>query len=140
MNLTWLWRKKCEVYHSLEPFKEGSTYHQQKFGGSVLLSSLFNAILLYGHISAPFKHGLIILIPKGHNKHLSLPLTIEVQLCISVFEKVLLHVLCLTDQQAQLNPLQGSFRPGFSCLHPAFIFKRQFPQSGNRRKKGSWLF
>ena len=32
-----------------------------------------------------------------------------------VFEKVLLHRV--SDQQDQLNPLQGGFRPGFSCLH-----------------------
>ena len=47
-----------------------------KFGGSGLrrvLCALFNSILLSGHIPASFRHGLIIPIPKGNNKDLSIP-------------------------------------------------------------------
>ena len=39
-----------------------------------------------------------------------------------MFEKVIL--LRLSDLQAKLNPLQGGFRTGFSCLHSAFVFQR----------------
>ena len=56
------------------------TNEHLKFEGSVLptiLSALFNAVLLSGHIAAPFRHGLIIPIPKGHNKDLSCSLSIK---------------------------------------------------------------
>ena len=70
-------------------------------------------------------HGFIIPIPEVHNKDMSLPSNYRGITLLSVigkvFEKVLL--LRLSEQQAQLNPLQGGFRAGFSCLHSAFIFQ-----------------
>ena len=102
-----------------------------------ILSSLFNAILISGHIRAPFKLGLIIPIPKGHNKDSCIPTNyrgITLLLVIwKVFEKVLLHLV--TDQQAQLNPLQGGFRPGFSCLHSTFILQGAIFCVQERKKK-----
>ena len=47
-----------------------------------------------------------------------------------VFEKVLLH--CVTDQQDQL---QGRFRPGFSCLHSAFILQEAISSVRERKMK-----
>ena len=91
----------------------------------MVLSALFNVILLSGHIPASFRHGLIIHLPKGNNKDLSIPTNyrgITLSSVIGkVFEKVLLHHL--SDQQSQLNPLQGGFRSGFSCVHSAFILQ-----------------
>ena len=66
------------VIHSL-PLKKAAgpdqlTNEHLKFGSSllpVILSTLFNAILLSGHIPAPFKHGFIV--PKGHNKDMPVP-------------------------------------------------------------------
>ena len=89
-----------------------------------ILTALFNAVLLSGHIPAPFRHGLNIPVPKGHNKDLSKPTNYRGITLLSVFgkvfEKVLLHRL--TDQ-SQVNPLQGSFKSGHSCLHLAFILQ-----------------
>ena len=108
-----------------------------KFGSSllpVILSTLFNAILLSGHIPAPFKHGLYLSIPKGHNKDMSVPSNYSLLSVIgNVFEKVLL--LHLSEQQAQLNPLQGGFRAGFSCLHSAFIFQEAVSSMREQKKK-----
>ena len=96
------------IIHSL-PLKKAAgpdriTNEHLKFGGSVLpaiLSSLFNAILISGHIPAPFKLGLIIPIPKSHNKDLSIPTTYRGITLLSViskdFEKVLLNRV--SDQQ-----------------------------------------
>ena len=49
-----------------------------------------------------------------------------------VFEKVLL--LRLSEQQAQLNPLQGGFKDGFSCLHSAFIFQEAVSYMWEQKK------
>ena len=84
-----------------------------------ILSFLFNAILISGCIPAPFKLGFIIRIPNGFNKDLSIPTNYRGITLLSVISKVfLLHHV--RDQQDQLNPLQGGFRPGFSCLHIPF--------------------
>ena len=132
------------IIHSL-PLKKAAgpdriTNEHLKFGGSVLpaiLSSLFNAILISGHIPAPFKLGLIIPIPKSHNKDLSIPSNYRgitlLSVIAKVFEKVLLHRV--SDQQDQLNPLQGGFRPGFSCLHSAFILQEAISSVRERKKK-----
>ena len=132
------------IIHSL-PLKKAAgpdhvTNEHLKFGGSILppiLSSLFNAILISGHIPTPFKLGLIIPIPKGHDKDLSIPTNYRGITLLSVigkvFEKVLLHRV--SDQQAHLNPLQGGFRPGFSCLHSAFILQEAISSVRERKKK-----
>ena len=120
------------IIHSLPLRKAAGPDHitneHLKFGGSELptvFSALFNAILLSGHIPVSFRHGLIIPIPKGNNKDLSIPTNYRGVTLSSVigkvFEKVLLHRL--TEQQSHLNPLQGGFRSGFSCLHSAFILQ-----------------
>ena len=109
-----------------------------KFGSSllpVILSTLFNAILLSGHIPAPFKHGFIIPIPKGHSKDMSVPS--RASLCYRSLARFLkkLLLLCLSEQQAQLNPLQGVFTAGFSCLHSAFIFQEAVSSMREQKKK-----
>ena len=38
-----------------------------------ILATIFNSILLSGHVPSAFRHGLIIPIPKGPNKDLSVP-------------------------------------------------------------------
>ena len=44
-------------------------------------------------------------------------------------------LLRLSEQQAQLNPLQGGFRAGFSCLHSAFIFQEAVSSMLEQKKK-----
>ena len=111
-----------------------------KFGGTALpaiLTRLFNAILLSCHIPDTFRHGYITLIPKGHNKDLTNPSNYRGITLLSavskVFEKVIL--LRLSDLQAKLNPLQGGFRMGFSCLHSAFVFQEAVTSLRERKQK-----
>ena len=103
----------------------------------ICCSSLFNAILICGHIPAPSKLGLIIPIPKSHTKDLSITINYRginlLSVIGKVFEKVLLHRV--SDQQDQLNPLQGCFRPGFSCLHFVFILQEAISFVRERKKK-----
>ena len=39
-----------------------------------------------------------------------------------VFEKIILLRLQATDIPGLIDPLQGGFKPGVSCLHSALIF------------------
>ena len=107
-----------------------------------ILTALFIAVLLPGHIPAPFRHGLIIPIPKGHNKDLSKPTNYRGITLLSVlgkvFEKVLLHRL--SDLQSQLNPLQGGFKSGHSCLHSAFILQEAILSLQEQKKKSFVVF
>ena len=45
------------------------------YGGELLLEhlALFNAVMEATYIPSSFPHGLVVPIPKGHNKDLSLP-------------------------------------------------------------------
>ena len=98
------------------------------YGGSLLvshLSWLFDAILASSYVPKAFKVGLIIPIPKGRNKDLSNPsnyrgITILSNLS-KLCEKLILAELRVQDSPPSLNPLQGGFRPGYSCSHCAFI-------------------
>lgn len=91
---------------------------------------------------ASFRHGLIIPIPKGHNKDLSIPTNyrgITLSSVIGkVFEKVLLRRL--TEQQSQSNPLQGGFRPGYSCLHSAFVLQETISSLREQKQKAFVAF
>ena len=82
-------------------------YPSLNCGGSVLLTiltALFNALC---YIPAPFRHmhGLIIPIPKGHNKDLSKPTNFTAITILSMFGKVFSKVFFhhLSDLQCQLN-------------------------------------
>ena len=79
----------------------------------------------FSRLGMYLRHGLIIPIPKGHNRDMTNPsnyrgITLSSVLS-KVFEKIIL--LRLVDQASQLNPLQGGFRSGHSCLHTAFILQ-----------------
>ena len=137
------------IIHSLPLWKAAGPDHitneHLKFGGSglpMVLSALFNATFLSGHIPASFRHGLIIPIPKGNNKDLSIPTNYRGITLSSVigkiFEKVLLHHL--TEQQSQLNPLQGGFRSGFSCVHSAFILQESITSIREQKQKAFVAF
>ena len=121
------------------------TNEHLKFGGSMLpavLTSLFNAILLSGYIPAVFRHGLIVPIPKGHNQVRSDPFNYRGITLLSVISKVFEKVILfrLSEQQAQLNPLQGGFRTGVSCLHSAFVFQEAISLLQEQHKKAYVAF
>ena len=117
-----------------------------KFGSHLLpglLSTLFNAILFSHHIPAAFKLSHIIPIPKGHNKDLTNPSNYRgislLSAVAKVFEKLLL--IRLTDLGTiKLNPLQGGFRPGVSCLHSAFVFQEAIFFLREKKKKAFVAF
>ena len=127
------------------PGPDHITNEHLKFGSSKLssiLTVLFNAILTSGHVPLSFRHGLIIPIPKGHNKDMTNPsnyrgITLSSVLS-KVFEKIIL--LRLVDQASQLNPLQGGFRSGHSCLHTAFILQEAIFSLREQRKKAFVAF
>ena len=115
------------------------------YGGAVLpriLTYIFNAILLSGYIPEIFKHGFIIPIPKGHSKSLNNPSNyrgITLLSCISkVFEKILLNRLLYL--QSYIHPLQGGFRPHFSCLHSAFLLQETIQSLRLKKKKAYVAF
>ena len=55
-----------------------------------------------------------------------------------LFEKLLL--LYLDDLHASLNPLQGGFRRGVSCLHTSFIFQEAVASLRDKKKKAFVAF
>ena len=72
-----------------------------------------------------FRHGLILPIPEGHNRDLSLSSNYRgitlLPVISKVFEKTILNRLShCTDR---LHPLQGGFRPNLSCNHSSFILQ-----------------
>ena len=116
-----------------------------KFGGSSLppiITLLFNAILLSGYIPVCFRHGVIIPIPKDRRKDQTDPSNYRgISLLSSIsklFEKLILHRL--EDLQSTLNPLQGGFRKGVSCLHTAFIFQEAVASLREQKKKAYVAF
>ena len=89
--------------------------------------TVLNAILASSYVPKAFKVGLVILVPKGRNKDLSNPsnyrsITILSNLSKG-FERLILTELRAQDSPPSLNPLQGGFRPGYSCSHCAFIYE-----------------
>ena len=97
------------------------------YGGEQLtlhLRSPFNLILATGHVPAAFKTGYTIPIPKSPDKDITNPSNYRgislLFIIAKVFEKSLAVKL---EEIIQLNPLQGSFHPGLSCLHTAFILQ-----------------
>ena len=88
------------------------------YGGELLklhLTALFNAIVSEAYIPKAFQLGMVIPIPKGHNKDLSVPINhrgITILSNISkVFEKLLLlKISQQTSPPPTLNQLQGGFK------------------------------
>ena len=79
------------------PGHDHITNEHLKFGSSKLSSiliALFNAVLVSGHVPLSFRRGLIIPIPRGHNKNTTNPsnyLGITLSSVMSkVFEKIIL--------------------------------------------------
>ena len=86
---------------------------------------IFNAMLASCHIPKLLTLGLVIAIPKGADKDLKNPSNYRgISLLSNVgklFEKLLLEKIL--SHGISLNPLQGGFRPGYSAIHTAFIFR-----------------
>ena len=112
------------------------------YGGELLLEHLtllFNAIMEAIYIPSSFLHGLVVPIPKGHNKDLSLPnnyrgITILSNLS-KVLEKILLLKIHQQDSPPVLNPLQGGFREQVGCIHTAFILQEAIQSLREKGKK-----
>ena len=117
------------------------------YGGKLLvkhLTIILNAIVATGHIPPSFTHGLVLPIPKGHNKDLSNPSNYRGISLLSNISKVLerlvlLHLQAL-DPPLSLNPLQGGFRPQLSCLHSAFILQETIQHLREHGKKAFVAF
>ena len=122
---------------------EIETEHLQ-FGGPSLilhLTAIFNAIFAIAHTPTPFLHDHIIPIPKGHDKDLRNPSNyrgISLLSTISkVFGKVLINIIA---PEISLNPLQGGFRAGYSCLHTAYILQEAIQHTREHKKKAYVAF
>ena len=101
-----------------------------RFGGEQLvkvLTLLFNSVVLAGHILSSFRHGLVIPIPKGHNKDLTNPSNYRGITILSnvskLLEKLVIWRISELNPPPTLNPLQGSFIIGHSCSHTALILQ-----------------
>ena len=101
----------------------------------------FNAILATGHIPASFLHGHVIPIPKGHDRDLRDPSNYRGISLLSSISKVLEKVLInIISPDISLNPLQGGFRSGYSCLHTAYILQEAIQHTRERSKKAYVAF
>ena len=108
------------------------------------LTIILNAIVATDHIPPSFTHGLVLPIPKGHNKDLSNPSNYHGISLLSNISKVLerrilLHLRAL-DPPLSLNPLQGGFRPQLSCLHSAFVLQETIQHLCEHGKKAFVAF
>ena len=130
----------CSLPHRKAAGPDGIDNEHLIFGGpmvSVCLTLIFNSILLCRYIPECFRHAYVIPILKSHNKDPSNPSNyrgISLLSAISkVFEKLLLSRL--HDLTESLNPLQGGFRSGYSCLHTAFILQEAIASQREKKKK-----
>ena len=115
-----------------------------RFGGwhlVSLLTLLFNAMMLACHIPSVFRQGLVIPIPKGHNKDLSNPSNYRGITILSNMsklpEKLVIWRISELNPSPTLNPLQGGFRSGHSCSHTALILQEAIASA---RESGSKAF
>lgn len=136
----------AEVIHSLKANKaagaDGIDPEHLIYGGDSLvvhLMVLFNAMISAAHIPEAFQLGLVIPIPKGHNKHLSVPNNYRGITILSNISKVLEKLLMLKILQQNspptLNALQGGFREHMSCAHTAFILQEAIQSLRDQGKK-----
>ena len=107
----------------------------------VHLCSIFNAILATCHVPPSFLEGYVIPIPKGHNKDLSNPSNPRGISTLSnvskIFKKLILELI---SPVLPVNPLQGGFHPGHSCLHSTFILQETINHLRERKKKAYVAF
>ena len=115
------------------------------YAGTILpdiLAAIFNPIINSGYTPKSFRHGLIIPLPKGHNKDLSNPSNFRgitlLPVISKVFEKILLNRL--SEQAGKLHPLQGGFRPGVSCIHTGFVLQEAISSTLEKREKAFVAF
>ena len=144
-------KEVAEVVESLPMHKAAETDENNPehliYGGKLLvkhLTIILNAIVATGHIPPSFTHGLVLPIPKGHNKDLSNPSNYRIISLLSNISKVLerlvlLHLRAL-DPPLSLNPLQGGFRSQLSCLHSAFILQETIQHLREHGKKAFVAF
>ena len=115
------------------------------FSGPVVFDSLlsiFNAILSSCHIPCSFRLGYVIPIPKGKENDKSNPSNYRGISLLSnmakLFEKLLLSKI--KADLSPLNPLQGGFRAGYSCLHTAFILQESIQSIRESHEKAFVAF
>ena len=105
---------------------------------------LFNAIVTSGIVPSAFRRGLVIPIPKDTKKDLSLPTNYRGITILSniskVLEKLVLLQINSQDSPPVLNPLQGGFRKGCSCLHTALVFQESVQAIRDSGKKAYVAF
>ena len=90
---------------------------------------------------APFLHGHVIPIPKGHDRDLRDPSNYRGISLLSPISKVLEKVLInIISPDITLNPLQGGFRSGYSCLHTAYILQEAIQHIREQHKKAYATF
>ena len=91
------------------------------------------------HIHEAFHLGLVIPIPKGHNKDLSVPNNYRGITILSnvskVFEKLFPLKISHQNFPPTLNPLRGGFREHISCTHTAFILQKTIQSLRDQGKK-----
>jgi len=107
-----------------------------------LLTDLFNAIATTGHIPGAFQFGYVTPIPKSPDKGHTNPSNYQGIAILSDTSKLLRRSSILSKLQSsrlQLNPLQGSFRLGFSSTHTALFCKRLYNPLGKAEEKHTYI-
>ena len=112
-----------------------------KYGGATLifhLTQLFNLLVEYKYVPQSLKHGNIIPIPKSKDKDPTDPsnyrgITLLPTIC-KLWEKIILTRFRAHGITSKIHPLQGGFRPGYSCLHTAFLFQETITHLRERKK------
>jgi len=133
----------CKVIQSLQlgqaPGPDKIQPEHLRYGGSALvyhLTTLLNLIVELEYIPQIFQQGLIVPIPKSHDKDPFNPSNYRGITLLStiakVFEKTILLRLQAADIPDLLHPLQGGFKPGISCLHTSCI---HFPRGCSAPKR-----
>ena len=106
------------------------------------LLDIFNAIISSCHIPEIFNLGFVIPIPKGKDKDQRIPANYRgISLLFNLaklFEKLLLSKIL--EEGITINPLQGGFRVGYSCLHSAFILQEGIQSIRDAGKKAYVAF
>ena len=132
------------IIASLPPGKAAGHDHvcneHLKFAPPVIasiLTTIFNSILLSGHVPTSFQHGLIVPIPKGRNIDTTNPSNFRGITLLPVISEVLEKLLLtrLSSQTSKIHPLQGGFRPKTSCMHTAFILQEAIHHLRSKKRK-----
>ena len=129
-----------EVTHSLKLNRSaGPDYidpEHLRYGGDALinlLTSIFNAIILSGHIPQSLCHGLVIPIPQGLNKDLSNPSNYREITILSNISKVLKKLLLHRISELESPPSTGWFQTRPQLRTYSFCSTRS--DSGTKRAR-----